>query len=245
MKIIGIIPARLKSTRFPGKPLVEIEGLPMIIHVMKRAMLCEDLDEVYVATDSRKIFKVVEKHGGKAIMTSEKHNTGTDRIAEAVENIKCDIVVNIQGDEPLVRPDHISKAIEPLIEDDRIQISTLMCETDQLNEPNECKMVVNQKNEVLYFSRSDIPSDLRVKHKNLLKLYSIVPFRKDFVLKFAKWDQTPLEKIEYIEYLRALEMGYKIKAVLVDEASQSVDTPQDLEIVKKLMSIDKLKDNYA
>ena len=244
MKIIGMIPARLKSTRLPGKPLKEIEGLPMIIHVMKRTMLCEDLDEVYVATDSEEIFNVVEEYGGKAIMTSGRHNTGTDRIAEAVENLECDIVVNIQGDEALVRPNHISKALEPLLEDESIQMSILMCETDQCNEPNECKMVVNLNNEVLYFSRSDIPSDLRVKHKKLFKLYSIVPFRKDFILKFAKWDQTPLEKIEYIEYLRALEKGYSIKAVLVDEPSQSVDTPEDLELVRKIMKKDEIKNKY-
>ena len=244
MKIVGMIPARLKSTRLPGKPLKEIEGLPMIIHVMKRTMLCDDLDEVYVVTDSEEIYKVVEEYGGKAIMTSDKHATGTDRIAEAVENIECDIVVNIQGDEALVRPDHISKALEPLIEDASIQMSTLMCETDQFNEINECKMVVNQNSEVLYFSRNDIPSDLRVKHQNLFKLYSIVPFRKDFILKFAGWDQTPLEKIEYIEYLRALEKGYKIKAVLVCEPSQSVDTPKDLELVREIMKNDKIKARY-
>ena len=244
MKILGMIPARFASTRFPGKPLQEIEGIPMIIHVMKRTMLCKDLDEVFVATDTKQIYDVVKKYNCKAIMTSEKHKTGTDRIAEAVKNIDCDMVVNIQGDEPLVKPDHISKVIAPLKEDRSLNIATLMCETDQFNQTNECKMVVNLKNEVMYFSRSDIPSNLRLKHNRLFKLYSIVAFKKEFILKFASWELSPLEKIEYIEYLRALEHGYRMKAALVEEPSQSVDTPNDLELVRRLMKKDNIKHMY-
>ena len=121
-----MIPARFDSTRFPGKALQQIEGIPMIVHVMKRTLLCKDLDEVFVATDTRQICDVVKKYDGKAIMTSKEHKTGTDRIAEAVKNIDCDLIVNIQGDEPLVRPEHISKVIKPLKDDHSLKISTLM-----------------------------------------------------------------------------------------------------------------------
>jgi len=244
IKVVGVIPARLESTRFPGKPLALIEGMPMIVHVMKRSQLSEALDEVFVATDSKEIYEEVVNYSGRAIMTSKTHKTGTDRIAEAARKIDCDIVVNIQGDEPLVRPEHISEAVRPLIQDNRLKISTLMCETDQFNAVDEVKMVVNQKSEVLYFSRADIPSPLRVAHKRLLKLYSVVAFRKDFLLEFAGWDLSPLEKIEYVEYLRALEHGVRMKAVKVSDQSQSVDTQKDLLLVQQLMKQDQLKKLY-
>lgn len=245
MKKVGIIPARMKSSRFPGKLLKEIEGLPMVVHVFKRAELCEDLDEVYVATDTEEIFEAVEKHGGRAIMTSEKHQTGTDRIAEAVQNIECDIVVNIQGDEPLLIPDHIGELLKAFADDENLEIATLMCKTDQFNQVSECKMVVDFNNYVLYFSREDIPSTARVKHDKLYKLYNIIGFKKDFLLQFSSWELTPLEKIEYIEYLRAIEHGHRIKAVLVESGIQSVDTPEELETVKNLMREDKIKHLYA
>ncbi len=245
MKVAGIIPTRMASSRFPGKPLVDIEGLPMVIHVMKRAMLCDYLDEVYVATDSRKIFETVEKYGGKAIMTSSKHKTGTDRIAEAVGKVKdCDIVVNIQGDEPLVNPDDISKLVRALSKDKTCKFATLICKTPSRNDITECKVVLDLNNDILYMSRSDIPSPARVRIGHFYKLYCVIAFRKAFLQKFAGWPLTPLEKAEYIEYIRILEHGYKMKGVVINEYSTSVDTPEDLIRVKKMMKRDKIKYKY-
>jgi len=244
MKVIGVLPVRYASSRLPGKPLKEIEGLPMVIHTLKRTQLCKELDEVYVATDTKKIFDLIEKYDGKAIMTSDRHRTGTDRIAEAVENIDCDIVVNIQGDEPLVNPDHISKAVQPLLKDKNVNVSTLLCRNDHFNDYTECKVVIDKNNDILYMSREDIPTSYFEKQKQILKLYCIVPFRKEFLFKFASWEQTPLEKIEHIEYNRILENGYKMRGVIVDSVAESVDTPENLETVRKLMKKDKIKELY-
>jgi len=243
-KIVGLIPARMKSTRLPGKPLKDILGLPMIIHVMKRVMLCEGLDAVYVATDSEEICEVVKKYGGKAIMTSDIHKTGSDRIAEAVISIDCDIVVNIQGDEPLVDPKDITKVIFPLIADRELHFTTLLCKTSQFKDLAECKIVTDLNKNILYFSREDIPSSARVPQDSLYKLYNLIAFRKAALLKFAGWAQTPLEKVEFIEYLRILEHGYIMRGVVVDSNIRSVDTPEDLEIVRDLMQTDTIKDQY-
>jgi len=244
MKIVGIIPSRMASSRFPGKPLVDIEGLPMVVHVMKRAMLCKDLNKVYVATDSKDIFEAVERHGGKAIMTSSAHETGTDRIAEAVEKIECDIVVNIQGDEPLLNPDDVGKLIKTIVNDDSCRVATLVCKTPTRKDITECKVVLDLNDNILYMSREDIPSSARARINSFYKLYCIVAFRKDFLKRFANWDPTPLEKIEYIEYLRILEHGYKVKGVIVEEYSTSVDTPADLVKLKKMMKKDETKHRY-
>lgn len=244
VKVVGLIPARMASSRFPGKPLVDIEGLPMIVHVAKRAILCKELDEVYVATDSEEIFETVERHGCKAIMTSSRHKTGTDRIAEAVEKIKCDIAVNIQGDEPLVKPRDIGKLVKAIGADPSIQAATLVCKTPLLNDVTECKVVLDLNGDIMYMSRSDIPSPARVAVKSLYKLYCIVAFKKSFLTKFANWPLTPLEKVEYIEYLRILEHGYKVRGVIAREYTTSVDTPEDLAVIERMMKRDKIKKLY-
>jgi 3-deoxy-manno-octulosonate cytidylyltransferase (CMP-KDO synthetase) len=244
MKTIGVLPVRYASSRFPGKPLKEIEGLPMVIHTLKRTQLCKDLDEVYVATDTKEIYDLIESYNGTAIITSDKHKTGTDRIAEAVKDIDCDIVVNIQGDEPLVNPEHISKAVEPLIQDPSVMVSTLLCEINRFNDPTECKVVLDKNNDILYMSREDVPTSIFEKQNKLIKLYCIVPFKKNFLIKFSNWKQTPIEIIEHIEYLRILENGYKMRGVLVDSVAESVDTPENLELVRELMKTDKIKHRY-
>ncbi|MBU1487637.1 3-deoxy-manno-octulosonate cytidylyltransferase [bacterium] len=244
MKIIGLIPARMASSRFPGKPLALIKGLPLIIHVMKRSMLCPDLDEVFVVTDSPEIYDVVCRHNGQAIMTSKRHETGTDRIAEAIEKIDCDIAVNIQGDEVLVYPEHISSVIRPLIADPCLPASILICQTDHLNDATDCKATLDLAGNILYMSRADIPSTLRARHTNLYKLYCVVAFRRDFLIEFAKWEQTPLEKIEYIEYLRILEKGHRIRGLLVDFSPCSVDIPLDIGVASDLIATDSLWRKY-
>ncbi|MBU0527639.1 3-deoxy-manno-octulosonate cytidylyltransferase [Candidatus Micrarchaeota archaeon] len=243
MKVIGVIPARLKSNRLPEKPLKMIYGLPMIVHVYKRAEMCQDLDELYVATDSQRIREVVEEHGGKVIMTSKKPATGTDRIAEAVSEMECDLVVNIQGDEPLVRPEHISAAIRAL-EDHEVHVSCLSTSSTNKNDKNEIKVVFDKRSNVLYYSRTDIPSDKRVEVKTHYKQYCIYCFRKEFLKKFTEMEQSPLEKIEYVELLRAIENGFIVRNVNVDSNSKAVDTEEDLKEVEKLMKDDDLRGKY-
>jgi len=244
MKVVGMIPVRMKSTRLPNKAIKDICGLPMIIHTLKRTLMAQKLDEVYVATDSLEIKKLVESYGEKVVMTSREHQTGTDRIAEAVSSIEADIVVNIQGDEALVNPEHIDLGVEGLINSDA-EVSILLTKFSKKHSSGDIKAVVNLKNEIMYVSRNDIPSDARVEVKEMLKAYHVVSFKKDFLIKYASMQQTPLEKIEYNEYLRILENGYKIQGVMVDSDSISVDTEDDLVYVRKKMKTDLLFKEYG
>jgi len=244
MKVVGVIPSRLRSTRLPSKALIDIEGLPMVVHVLKRAELSSALDEVLVATDSIEIFDAVIRHGGKAVMTSSKHATGTDRIAEVASKMDADIVVNIQGDEPLLDPSHIDEAVRPLIDDPDLQVAVLVTPYKKKNSASDIKAVLDLAGNILYCSRADLPSDARAKVETMLKMCFIVPFRKNFLLKYASWEQTPIEKTELNEYLRILEHGYKIRAVMVEGAHISVDTPEDLEMIRDLIKKDRIKKSY-
>lgn len=243
MKIVGMIPVRMESTRLPNKAIKDICGLPMIIHTMKRTMMAKELDEVYVVTDSMEIKELVESHGGNIIMTASSHQTGSDRLAEAASKIEANIIVNVQGDEALVNPIHIDQSIQGLINSDA-QVSILLTKFSKKNSQGDIKAVVNLKNEIMYISRNDLPSDARVEVKEMLKAYHVVSFRKDFLIKYANLEQTPLEKIEYNEYLRILENGYKIQGVMVDSDSISVDTKDDLEYVIEIMKNDALYKKY-
>lgn len=244
MHIVGIIPARLESSRLPNKAIKDICGLPMIVHVFKRCQLSNILSEVYVATDSAKIKSIVQDHGGKVIMTSQDHLTGTDRIAEAATKINAEIIVNIQGDEALVNPDHIDAVTNALIENKSINVAILVNQFSQKNSPSDIKVVMNQKNEVLYLSRSDIPNDSRNNNGKMLKAYHIVPFRKPFLLEYANWPKGELESIEFNEYLRILERGHKIKAVEVESSAVSVDNENDLQFVRTQMKLDPIFSLY-
>ena len=196
-KAIAILPARLESSRLPRKALKDICGLPMIVHVFKRCLLSKKLDEVYVATDSFEIKEVVEKYGGKVIMTSSKHETGTDRIAEAALELDAEIIVNIQGDEALVDPEYIDRVTNELIENPDINIGILVNSFSKKDSPSDIKVVLNKNNDVMYLSRSDIPSGSRLNNPPMLKAYHIVPFRKKFLLEYAQMDRGSLEKIEF------------------------------------------------
>jgi len=241
---VAILPARMESTRLPNKALANICGLPMIVHVYKRCLLANNLDDVYVATDHIEIKNVVEEFGGKVIMTSSEHQTGTDRIAEAAQNLDAEIIVNVQGDEALVNPEDIDKAINALYEDQSVNVSILVNSYSKRNSPSDIKVVLNEYNDVMYFSRTDIPSDARVDNPPLLKAYHIVPFRKDFLIKYAGWNKSVLEQIEFNEYLRILEKGYKIRAVHVVSRAVSVDTKNDLENVRREMAVDPYFPKY-
>ena len=245
MRVVGIIPARLKSSRLPNKALVDIDGLPMVVHVFKRAKLSRALDEVLVATDSKEIYEAVEKNGGKAVMTSELHQTGTDRIAEVAKKIDADIVVNIQGDEPLLEPSHIDKVVEPLLKEKEVKVAMLVTPYTEKNNASDIKAVLDLENNIMYSSRTDLPSDARGDIKSMWKICHIVPFKKDFLLQFASWEQTPLERVEFQEYLRILEHGVKIRAVPVEHAHISVDVEDDLIKVREIMKTDALRKKYS
>jgi 3-deoxy-manno-octulosonate cytidylyltransferase (CMP-KDO synthetase) len=238
-KVAAILPARLESSRLDRKVLADICGIPMIIHVYKRCLLAKTLDEVFVATDSIEIKNVVEKYGGKVIMTSANHQTGTDRIAEAVKNLDFEIIVNVQGDEALVNPNYIDKVVSELHENPEVNVGILVNSFSKRNSPSDIKVVLNDNNDVMYFSRSDIPSNSRTKNSPMLKAYHILPFRKDFLIQYAQWDKGALEQIELNEYLRILEHGYRIRAVYVESDAISVDTLADLEYVRSLMKDDE------
>ncbi len=244
MKIVGMIPARLQSTRLPEKALIDIEGLPMVIHTCKRSLLAKKLDDVYLVTDSTKIRTVGESNKIKVIMTGTHHQTGSDRLAEACKYIDCDIVVNIQGDEPLVNPEHIDAIVSPLIEDLSLQIAVGVTPYNKKNSPSDIKAVLDLQGNIMYCSRTDLPSDARTPVKEILKMCFVVPFRKNFLLEYTSWHQTPLEKIEYNEYLRVLENGVKMRGVMIRDAKISVDTPQDLKEVRHLMQKDKIRFHY-
>ena len=244
MKVVGMIPARLQSSRLPEKALIDIAGLPMVIHTCKRAQMSKILDEVYLVTDSEVIKQAGESHSIKVIMTGTHHQTGSDRLAEACQYTDCDIVVNIQGDEPLVNPDHIDAIVEPLLHDKSLQIAVGVTPYKKKNSTSVIKAVLDIEDNIMYCSRTDLPSDARTPVEKLLKMVFIVPFRKNFLLQYTSWTPTPLEQIEYNEYLRVLEHGVKIKAVRVNGARISVDTPKDLDEIRQLMEKDKLRFKY-
>ncbi len=239
-----MIPARLESSRLPGKALLDIAGLPMVVHTGKRAQMARSLNEVYVATDNELIREAVEFYGGKVIMTSRHHRTGSDRLAEACRSIECDIVVNVQGDEPLVEPGHIDAIVEPLLRDPSLQIAVGVTPYRKKGSGSDIKAVLDLEGNILYCSRTDLPSDARTTVDEMLKMCFIVPFRKEFLLQYSSWAPTPLESIEYNEYLRVLEHGVKIRAVRIEDAKISVDTAEDLEEVRQLMRDDALRRHY-
>jgi 3-deoxy-manno-octulosonate cytidylyltransferase (CMP-KDO synthetase) len=244
VKVVGMIPARLQSSRLPEKALIDIAGLPMVVHTYQRSLLARRLDEVYVATDSERIRAVVESHGGNVIMTGTHHQTGSDRLAEASSGIDCDIVVNIQGDEPLVDPAHIDAIVAPVVQDPALQIAVGVTPYRKKGSISDIKAVLDLEGNIMYCSRTDLPSDARTPVPKMLKMCFIVPFRKAFLRTYTSWPQTPLEKVEYNEYLRVLEHGVKMRGVLVHGAKISVDTPSDLEEVRRLMEKDPLRHTY-
>ena len=247
--IIAVIPARYGSTRFPGKSLALIRDKPMVQWVYERTKRSTLLDRVIVATDDRRIIDAVTAFGGEVVMTSPEHATGTDRIAEVVRSLDCDIIVNVQGDEPLIDPRMIDEAVRPLVEDPSIPMGTLakrIADPADAVDPNVVKVVMDRKGYALYFSRAPIPWDRdhwagrtdlagltfagpRYKH---IGLYV---YRRDFLLAYAAMPQTALEATEKLEQLRALEHGHKIKVEITDHESFGVDIPGDLsKILQRL-----------
>jgi 3-deoxy-manno-octulosonate cytidylyltransferase (CMP-KDO synthetase) len=272
MTIIGVIPARYSSHRFPGKPLADLEGKPLVQHVYERACSSKSLKRVIVATDDGRIYKAVRAFGGEVTMTSTDHKSGSDRVAEVARKIDADIIVNIQGDEPLLDPLAIDQAVTPLWEDATLSLVTLahpITDPKDLLDPNVVKVAVDLKGWALYFSRSPIPSPLSllpppqaqrrarnrkaspgvgisareslkdldaralVEGKHWLRHIGLYAFRRQFLVRFAGLDPSPLEKIERLEQLRALEHGFRIRIVVTAYDSVGVDIPEDLARVRE------------
>lgn len=256
-KVVAIIPARYASTRLPGKPILDIGGKPMVVRVAERARQVAVIDRIIIATDDQRIFDAVTAAGEEAMMTSPDHSTGTDRLAEVAAKLDADIIVNVQGDEPLIEPATIESALAPLLADNSIVMSTtaepIESAADLLN-PNVVKVVTDPQGFALYFSRSPIPFPRAAVQEHgsleaaiaaepaLLNRYAkhtgMYVYRREFLLRYAKLPSTPLEQSELLEQLRALEHGYRIKVVNVAHRSIGVDTPEDLERVRKIFGQD-------
>lgn len=241
MKVIGVIPARYGSTRLEGKPLKDICGKPMVQLVYEVAQKAHLLDQVYVATDDQRIVAAVEKFGGKARLTSPKHNTGTDRVAEAAASIEADIVANIQGDEPLLNPAMIDEVVDPFLTEPGLLMSTIcvpIIKEEQLNNPNVVKVVFDLKGYALYFSRSLIPYPRKPDNFQAYEHLGLYAYRKDFLMTYVKIPQTRLEINESLEQLRVLESGYRLKIIVSahEHNGLSVDTQEDLEKVCQIIA---------
>jgi len=255
MNIIGIIPARMSSTRFPGKPLAQIIGIPMVGHVYFRSKLSKLLKEVYIATCDNEILNYANSIGAKCIMTRDTHERASDRTAEAMLKIesnfrnKIDIVVMIQGDEPMIIPRMIDDAVRPLSENHSIMVSNLMAPLKsriEHEDPNEIKVVVDPNDFAIYFSREAIPSQKKLAEGvKAYKQVCIIPFRRNFLLKFNELPPTPLEEIESVDMLRVIEHGMKVKMIRSNYDTYSVDTKNDLINVEKLMKKDNLVEKYG
>jgi 3-deoxy-manno-octulosonate cytidylyltransferase (CMP-KDO synthetase) len=239
-RVAAVIPARYGSTRFPGKPLVSIAGKSMIERVYEATAACAGIDEVLVATDDQRIIDAVEAFGGKAVMTSNDHQTGTDRIAEAVQDVEADLIINVQGDEPLL-PTFVLDDLVAAMRNSDAEMGTLavpfsLAEKDP-DDPNAVKAVVGANGYALYFSRARVPF-VRTGGTPVEPLlhWGIYAYRREFLYQYIQWERTPLETCEMLEQLRALENGARILVVKTTAQSAGVDVPEDVERVESLLA---------
>jgi 3-deoxy-manno-octulosonate cytidylyltransferase (CMP-KDO synthetase) len=237
---IAIIPARYQSTRLPGKALADIAGRPMIEHVYRRAAAAASVTRVIVATDDRRILEAVQRFGGDAIMTAASHQSGTDRLAEVAASLDCDLVVNVQGDEPLLAPETIDAAVAPFAVDPGLEMSTLrrrIADAAELENPNVTKVVVDRAGMALYFSRAPIPYTRPGQPAAAAWAHiGLYVYRRATLLRLAALPPTVMERAEALEQLRALEHGVRIKAVETAHETIGVDTREDLERVRVLLA---------
>lgn len=240
MKAIGVIPARFKSTRFPGKVLALINGKPMIEHVWRQASQCGELNDLLIACDHEEVLSAARAFGAKAVMTSPDHPSGSDRIAEAVGSLNYEFIVNIQGDEPFIQPKVIDGLVAALKKNADASVATVIKEIkaeNEINNPNVVKVVVDKNGYALYFSRSVIPYNRNAERPPGLRYFKhlgLYAYRKDFLMAYKDWPKSMLESAEQLEQLRILETGYKIKTIETDSESLAVDTPEDLARILKL-----------
>ncbi len=232
------------SSRFPGKPLAPICGRPMIEHVFRRCSMNSSLTGVYIATCDREIAAAGEAFGGKVIMTSSAHQRASDRIAEAAEQLDADVVVMVQGDEPMIHPEMIDRAVAPLHENPAVICTNLAApiqSIEEMRDPNTIKVVIGKSGDALYFSRQPIPSGASTG----LKQVCVIPFRRGFLLQYAQLQPTPLEITESVDMLRILEHGFKVRMEMTNFETHAVDTPADLALVERVLRIDPLTKSYC
>lgn len=246
MKIIGVIPARYKSSRFPGKPLVSICGKPMIYWVYQQAMKVKEFDSVYVATDDERIKAACEEHNMNVIMTSDKHETGSDRVAEVAGKVEGDLFVNVQGDEPVINPEMIRQVISIFLEDESVYFGSLkkeITDEEEIRATSTVKVVTDDKGDAMYFSRSVIPSNLKDgKLARVFRHVGIYAYKRDFLLEFSKMPQSELELGEGIEPLRAMQRGYKMRLKETSYTSIGVDLPEHIARVERVLRGEEILD---
>jgi len=245
MNVVAIIPARMGSTRFPGKPMAKINGMPMIGHVYQNISKSKQVSLTVVATCDKIIFDYIHSIGGIAVMTSDRHERASDRCAEALLQIedeynrKYDVVVMVQGDEPMVKPEMITAAIQPFVSNNEMNIVNLISKIESEEEfvdPNCIKVVFDCDMNALYFSREPIPTRSRAETKTLYKQVCIIPFKRDYLIEYNSMESTPLEIAESVDMLRVLEYGGKVHLVETPFQTYAVDTEEDLSKVASLMN---------
>lgn len=249
MKTIAVIPARMGSSRFPGKPIAKILGRPMIEHIYKRVAMSKSLDAVYIATCDEAIRQVAEGFGASVIMTADTHERASDRVAEAVTHIEADLIVMVQGDEPMTHPDMIDTAVAPFRNDPQLGCVNLVRRIDHeadYRDVNTIKVVMDQQGNAIYMSRQSIPTMAKAgfAHTSAHKQVCIIPFRRAMLFQYTNLAPTPLEQLESVDMLRLLEHGLQVKMVPTEFNTQAVDTEADLARVAKLMETDPLLAHY-
>jgi 3-deoxy-manno-octulosonate cytidylyltransferase (CMP-KDO synthetase) len=250
MKIVAVIPARMGSTRYPGKPLAPILGRPMIEHVYHRTALCKALSDVFVATCDQEIMDAVKAFGGQPLMTSARHQRASDRVAEAAKNFSADIIVMVQGDEPMTYPEMIEQSIAPFREGDPdiacVNLTARITSETEFENPNTIKVVMDSAGFAVYMSREPIPTR-HIKAFDQIQAFKqvcIIPFTADSLQEFIRLSPTPLEIAESIDMMRFIEHGRKVKMVEIPYSTHAVDTPEDLELVAGLLKKDPLTEKY-
>jgi 3-deoxy-manno-octulosonate cytidylyltransferase (CMP-KDO synthetase) len=247
LKILALIPARMGSSRFPGKPMANILGKPMIGHVYDNVKKNNLITEIAVATCDDEIYNYIESIGGRAVMTSDKHERASDRCAEALltieqeDSIKYDIVVMVQGDEPMIHPNMITEALSPMLDDSEILITNLLGKiqnNEEFEDRNCIKVVCNLNSDALYYSREPIPTRSKIENVPMGKQICVIPFRREFLIEYNGLEQTPLEIAESVDMMRVLEHGIKVRMVRTNYNTHAVDTLDDLKTVERLMQME-------
>ncbi|NIA15824.1 MAG: 3-deoxy-manno-octulosonate cytidylyltransferase [Nitrospiraceae bacterium] len=242
-KVLTIIPARFASTRFPGKIIAPLAGKPLVVHTYERALQARLVSDVVIATDAQEVAEAVRPFGANVVMTRPDHPSGTDRIAEVAANTDADIIVNVQGDEPLIDPNTIDATIRPLLDEPGLPMATVrhqITDPDKIADPNIVKVIADASGHAIYFSRTPIPyirdeADRAANPACYWQHIGLYVYRRDFLLEYAQMPQTPLEQLEKLEQLRVIENGYSIAVVGTEYTCVGVDTPEDLELVRSML----------
>jgi 3-deoxy-manno-octulosonate cytidylyltransferase (CMP-KDO synthetase) len=243
-RVLAVVPVRMASSRFPGKPLVQIHGLPMVEHVRRRALLADGVDDVVVATCDEDILQAVRAAGGQAVMTADTHERCTDRVEEAMRSLEADVVVIVQGDEPLLLPEAVSKVARPLLADPTLPCTSLLSpleSDDDFHNPNIVKAVCDQRGDVMMFSRAPMPY---FRHKGNCPVYrqtGILAFQASFLRIYASLPETPFERVESVDLLRLLEHRFRVAGVSLAYSTIGVDRPEDVPMVERLLREDPLQ----